>query len=176
MEIDHKTHPFDPWERPKRRRIGAFLSGLTRLKRLWLVTAVVYLALVVVAGIFLMPNRQQAERALVFAVIEEVRKYDGLAFVAESPSGIYAAARRKGLDHWVAEMRKKHRIGTEADPAFARMREKYQGDLGSLGERQLKLLVLLALAWAGPLAALFAAVRVMEWINRGKDNHQAPPL
>ena len=168
MEIDHKPNPYDPWERPNRRRIGEFLSGLTRLMRLWLVTAVVYLTLVVVAGISLMPNRGQAERALVFAVTEEVRKYDGLAFVAESPRGIYAAARRKGLDHLIAEVRKKHRIGSEADPVFARMREKYVSDLRSLGDRQLKLLILLAIAWAGPMAALFAAVRVMEWINRGR--------
>jgi len=65
-------------------------------------------------------------------------------------------------------VRKKHRIGPEADPDFARMQEKYLRDLSSLGDRQMKLLVLLALAWAGPMAALFAAVRVMEWINRGR--------
>ncbi|MRR53279.1 MAG: hypothetical protein EG822_02035 [Deltaproteobacteria bacterium] len=168
MEIDHKPNPYDPWKRPNRRRIGEFLSGLTRLMRLWLVTAVVYLVMLVVAGFFLMPNRGQVERALVFAVTEEVRKYDGLAFVAESPRRIYAAARRKGLDHWIAEVRQKHRIGSEADPAFARMWEKHLSDLRGLGDRQMKLLILLAMAWAGPMAALFAAVRVMEWINRGR--------
>lgn len=168
MEIDLRNNPDGSWEHPKRRRFGAYLSGLTRLMRLWLVTAVVYLILVVVAGIFLMPKRGQAERAWVFAVTEEVRKYDGLAFVAESPSRIYQAARREGVDRWIASLRKRHRIGTEADPDFARMREKYLRDLISLGDRQMKLLVLLAFAWAGPVAALYGAVRVMEWIYRGK--------
>jgi len=101
-------------------------------------------------------------------VTEEVRRYDGLAFVAESPDGIYEAARREGFDKWIAQVRKKHRVGADADPDFARIREKYHRDLRSLADRQLKLLVLLALAWAGPMAALYGAVRVMEWINRGK--------
>jgi len=65
-------------------------------------------------------------------------------------------------------VRKKNRIGTEADPDFARIQEIYLSDLRSLGDRQMKLLALLALAWAGPMAALYAAVRVMEWIDRGR--------
>jgi hypothetical protein len=167
MEIDLEKNPYGGWERPKRRRLRTFLSGLTRLQRLWLVAAAVYLALLVVTGFLLMPDRGQVERAMAFAVTEEVRRYDGLAFVAESPSGIYEAARREGFDNWIAGVRKKHGIGTEADPDFARIREKYLHDLHSLGDRQMKLLVLLALAWAGPMAALYGAVRVMEWINRG---------
>lgn len=168
MEIGLKKNSFGPWERPNRRSLGTLLSGLTRLMRLWLVTAVVYLILVVVSGLFLMPNRGQAERAWVFAVTQEIRKYDGLAFVAESPSEIHEAAQREGVDRWIASLRKKNRIGTEADPDFVRLREKYLLDLRSLGDRQLKLLVLLALAWAAPMAALFAAVRVLEWIKRGR--------
>lgn len=168
MEIDFKNNPSAPWDPPKRPKLRAFLSGLTRLMRLWLVTAVVYLMLVIVAGVYLMPNRGQAERALVFAVTEEVRKYDGLAFIVESPSGIYEAARRARFDRWIAEVRQKYRIGANADPVFAQMWEKYQRDLSSLGDRQLKLLVMLALAWTVPMAVLFAAVQVMEWITRGR--------
>lgn len=167
MEIDLEKNSYGGWERPKRRRLGTFLSRLTRLQRLWLVAAAVYLVLLAVTGVLLMPDRGQAERAMVFAVTEEVRRYNGLAFVAESPSGVFEAARREGFDRWIAKVRRKHRIGADADRDFARIREKYLRDLDSLGDRQSALLLLLALAWAGPMAALYAAVRVMDWIVGG---------
>jgi len=62
LEIDPEKNPYGGWERSKRRRLGAFLSGLTRLQRLWLVAAAVYLALVAATGFLLMPDRGQAER------------------------------------------------------------------------------------------------------------------
>jgi len=40
------------------------------LQRLWLVAAAVYLALVAATGFLLMPDRGQAERAMVFAVTD----------------------------------------------------------------------------------------------------------
>lgn len=165
VDIELEQHPSGSWEKPRRRSPGAFFSGLTRLRRLFVVVAALHLGLVTVAGFLLMPTRVQAERAMVFAVTEEVRKYDGLAFVAESPAGIYQTARSEGFDNWIAGVRKKHRIGADADLDFMRLREKYRQDLGSLGHRQLKLLALLVLAWAGPMATVYAAVRVMEWIQ-----------
>ena len=167
MEINLEKGPSGTWERRKKRRFARFQPRLTRLRRLWDAAAVAWLALVVATGYVLMPGRGDAERALVSAVTEEVGKYDGLAFVAESPSGIYEAARREGFDTWIAEVRGKHRVGPDADRDFARIRERYLRDLESLPYRQSALLFLLGLAWAGPMAALYAAVRVMEWIVGG---------
>jgi len=168
MAIDLKKGPSGTWESPGIRRFFAFPSGLTRLQRLWIAVAAAWLALVAATGYVLMPDRVQVERAMVFAVTEEVRRYDGLAFVAESPSGIYEAARREGFDRWIGNVRKKYRIGADADRDFARIRDKYLRDLDRLGDRQSALLLLLALAWAGPMAALYAAVRVIDWIAGGE--------
>jgi hypothetical protein len=74
MPIDLEKNPSGTWEPPGRRRFAAFLSGLTRLRRLWIVVAVIYLALEAVTGYVLMPTRVQVERAMVFAVTEEVRE------------------------------------------------------------------------------------------------------
>jgi len=167
MAIDMKKSPTGVWENPRRRRFFAFPSGLTRLQRHWIAVAAAWLALVAATGYVLMPDRIQVERAMVFAVTEEVRRYDGLAFVAESPSGIYEAARNEGFDRWIAKVRKKHGIGVDADRDFVRIRDTYLRDMDRLGDRQSALLLLLALAWAGPVAALYAAVRVMDWISRG---------
>lgn len=168
MAIKLEKNPSGTWETPRRRRFVLFPSGLTRLQRLWIAVAVVYLTLIVAAGWLLMPDRGRAERAMVFAVTEEARKYDGLAFVAESPSGIYEIARREGFDNWIAGVRKKYRIGAGADPDFAAIRKQYLKDLDSLGTRQTIVALLLGIAWAGPMAVFYAAVRVMDWINRGR--------
>lgn len=167
MDINLEKGPSGTWERRKERRSARFQPRLTRLRRLWVTAALAWLALVAGTGWLLMPGRGDAERALAFAVTEEVRKYDGLAFVAESPSGIYEAARRQGFDTWIAKVRGRHRIGPDADRDFARIRERYLRDLESLPNRQGALLFLLGLAWAVPMAALYAAVRVMEWIVGG---------
>jgi hypothetical protein len=167
MDINLEKSPSGTWERRKKRRFARFQPRLTRLRRLWVAAAVAWLALVAATGYLLMPSRGDAERTMVFAVTEEVRRYDGLAFVAESPGGIYEAARREGFDTWIAKVRAKHRIGPDADRDFARIRERYLRDLESLPNRQSALLFLLGLAWAGPMAALYAAVRVMEWIAGG---------
>lgn len=170
MDINLEKSPSGAWERRKKLRFARFQPGLTRLRRLWVAVAVAWLALIAGTGYLLMPSRGDAERALVFAVTEEVRRYDGLAFVAESPSGIFEAARREGFDAWIAEVRGKHRIGPDADRDFARIRERYLRDLESLPNRQSALLFLLGLAWAVPIAALYLAVRVMEWIVGGVEN------
>ncbi len=167
MDINLEKGPSGTWETRKKRSFSLFQPRLTRLRCLWVAAAIAWLALMAAAGYVLMPDRGDAERALVFAVTEEVRRYDGLAFVAESPSGIFDAARGEGFDRWIANVRGKHRVGPDADRDFARIRERYLRDLESLPNRQSALLFLLGLAWVVPMAALYAAVRVMEWIVGG---------
>jgi hypothetical protein len=168
MTIDLRKNRTGVWEQPEKKGIFRPLPGLTSLRRLCVAVGVVYLILIAVAGYVLMPDRSREERAMVFAVTEEVRRYDGLAFVAESPSGIYEAARMEGFDRWIAGVRGKYRIGRGADRDFDGIRKSYLQDIASLGERQMRLMFLLALAWVVPMATLYAAVCVMEWICRGK--------
>jgi hypothetical protein len=59
MPIDLEKNPSGTWEPPGRRRFAAFLSGLTRLRRLWIAVAAIYLVLVAAAGHVLMPTRVQ---------------------------------------------------------------------------------------------------------------------
>lgn len=168
MTINLHKNRSGAWELPQKRNFFRFSPGLTRLRRLCVVVGVVHLSLVAVTGYVLMPDRGKAERDMVFAVTEEVRKYDGLAFVAESPGGIYEVARREGFDRWIAGVRGKYRIGRVADRNFDGIRKKYLQDIDSLGERQMRLVLLLALAWVAPMAALYAAVCVLEWVCRGR--------
>jgi hypothetical protein len=168
MTINLHKNRSGTWEHSEKRGFFRFFRGLTRLRRFCVVVGVVYLALIAVAGYVLMPDRGRAERAMVFAVTEEVRRYDGLAFVAESPSGIYEAARREGFDSWIVKVRRTYRIGPGADRDFDGIRKRYLQDIDSLGERQKRLLFLLVLAWVAPMAALYSAVCVMEWLCRGR--------
>ncbi len=164
MDIRMEKGSSGAWETRKKRRFRLFSAGLGRLRRLWVAVAVVWLVLVAVSGYILMPRREQVERAMVFEVTEEVRRYDGLAFVAESPRGIYESARREGFDHWIAAVRAKRRIGPDADPDFARIRENYLREMDTPPGRRFTLILLLALAWAGPTALFYMAVRIMEWV------------
>jgi AcrR family transcriptional regulator len=168
MTINLRKNRSGAWEYPGKKGLFRSSHGLTRLRRLCVVVGIVYLILIAVAGHVLMPNRVQEERAMVFAVTEEVRRYDGLAFVAESPSALYEAARREGFDSWIARVRRTYRIGPGADRDFEEIRKRYLQGIDSLGDRQKRLLYLLALAWVAPMAALYASACVMEWICRGR--------
>ena len=66
---------------------------LNQWQRLWIVTACIYLLMLAGTYYLLMPTPESIERTMVFAVTEEVRRYDGLAFAGESPRKIFDSAR-----------------------------------------------------------------------------------
>lgn len=115
----------------------------------------------------MMPTREDAERRMVFAVTEEVRRYDGLAYAGESPRAIYERARSTGYDTWISQQRSKYRIGAEGDAAFSKIAMNYREDLGALPVRRLFIVLAGSVAWGAPMAVLYAVGAVLAWVRRG---------
>jgi len=141
--------------------------GLKSWQRLWLVTGVAYLFMIVATGWLLMPERRRVDKAMVFAVTEEVRRYDGLAFVGDSPEKIFEAARTQGYAPWIARVRKAYRIGREGDDGFARIERDYRQAIETLATQRLKLAGWLCVAWVVPMGLLYAAGSLIGWIRQG---------
>jgi hypothetical protein len=150
------------WNRAQRRR------GLKSWQRLWLVTGITYLLMLVATGWLLMPERRQVEKAMVFAVTEEVRRYDGLAFVGDSPGEIFETARAQGYAPWIARIRKVHRIGREGDAGFGRIEKEYRRAMETLATKRLELSGWLCVAWVVPMGLLYAMGSLVGWIKQGQ--------
>jgi hypothetical protein len=142
--------------------------GLKSWQRLCLVAGVTYLLMLVATGWLLMPERRQVDKAMVFAVTEEVRRYDGLAFVGDSPEKIFEAARSRGYAPWIARIRKAYRIGKEGDDGFGRIERDYRQAIETLTMKRLKLSGRLCIAWVVPMGLLYAAGGLIGWIRQGK--------
>ena len=141
--------------------------NLNSWQRLWLVTGVTYLFMIVATGWLLMPERRRVDKAMVFAVTEEVRRYDGLAFVGDSPEKIFEIARAQGYAPWIARVRKAYRIGKEGDDGFARIERGYRQAVDTLATQRLKLAGWLCVAWVVPMGLLYAAGSLIGWIRQG---------
>jgi hypothetical protein len=142
--------------------------GLKGWQRLWLVTGGTYLLMLAATGWLLMPERRQVDKAMVFAVTEEVRRYDGLAFVGDSPEKIFETARAQGYGPWIAHVRKAYRIGREGDAGFGRIEREYRQAMETLALRRLKLSGWLCVAWVVPMGVLYAMGGLVGWIRQGE--------
>jgi hypothetical protein len=105
---------------------------------------------------------------MVFAVTEEVRRYDGLAFVGESPEKIFEAARTQGYAPWIAGIRKAYRIGPEGDDGFGRIERDYRHAVETLTTKRLKLSGWLSVAWVVPMGLFYAVGGLIGWIKQGR--------
>ncbi|QEM70012.1 hypothetical protein FO488_18845 [Geobacter sp. FeAm09] len=150
------------WRRAQRWR------DLRGWHRLWLVTGALYLLLLAAAGWLLMPERRQVDKAMVFAVTEEVRRYDGLAFVGDSPEGVFETARAQGYGPWIAHVRTTYRIGREGDQGFDRIEREYRRAVAALGWRRLKLTGWLLAGWVAPMGLLYVMGSLVAWIRQGR--------
>jgi hypothetical protein len=168
MNVILTKDPSGTWERRKLPR----LSELEGWQRLWVVTAAIYLLLLMVTGYVLMPDRKEIEKAMVFEVTEEVRRYDGLAFVGESPQGIFEAARKEGYANWISHVREKYRIGASGNAGFDRIDRKYHQALATLASRWMTMGVWLVIAWTVPMAVLYAMGYVVQWVEKGRGERE----
>lgn len=144
------------------------VKRLKAWQRLWVATGIIWLLLIVATGYVIMPTRERIDRDMVFAVTEEVRTHEGLVFAGESPERIFAAARAQGYAAWIAELRKRYRIGAEGNAGFDRIAREYRLRIDNLTRRRLRLTAGLYVAWLVPVAALYAMGLLVDWINRGK--------
>jgi hypothetical protein len=144
------------------------VKNLKGWQRLWVATGLTYLLLIIVTGCVLMPTRERLDRDMVFAIAEEVRKYEGLVFAGESPDKIFESARRSGYAAWIAGLRANYRIGAEGDNGFTIIKKNYLQAVDSLPLKRLSMIGLLLVAWIVPMGGLYAMGYVIEWINQGK--------
>lgn len=136
-------------------------------QRLWLVTAIIYLLMLAGCYYVIMPNQESIERKMVFAVTEEVRRYDRMAFAGESPRKVFEMARSQGYSAWIAQIRSRHQIGPEGNDGFAKIEKSYQEAISDLPVKRAIGVLLCLVAWLVPMAALYGAGFVMDWIKRG---------
>ena len=129
-----------PWQR--------FMRGVAAL----------YLLLLAGAFLLLVPNQERIERTMVFAVTEEAKRYEGLAFAGESPRKIFDEANSRGFAPWIAHVRSTFKIGPEGDSGFAAIERDYNRSLSALPFQQVGSVVLTLLLFFAP-AALFRLLK-----------------
>lgn len=144
------------------------VRSLKAWQRLWVATGVTYIILIGAAGYLLMPTRERIDRDMVFAVTEEVGKYEGLVFAGDSPEKTFESARRQGYSVWIADLRKRYRIGLEGDAGFALIEKEYRHAVNALVMKRLKLIGWLFVAWTVPMGMLYAMGCAIAWISRSK--------
>jgi hypothetical protein len=104
---------------------------------------------------------------MVISVIEEVHRYDGMAFASESPQKIIETARSVGFSAWKAQLRSKYRIGPEGNSGFNRIDNSYQEAITDLPVKQTIGILIAVVAWLVPMTVLYALGFVVDWIKRG---------
>jgi hypothetical protein len=127
----------------------------------------VYLILIAGSYYLLLPNQESIERQMVFAVTEEVRRYDGMAFAGESPRKVFEAARGVGYAEWIAALRTKYRIGREGDAGFERIERRYRDEVSRLPAEWALGVVVCIVVWLVPMALLYGFGAIVDWIRRG---------
>lgn len=134
-------------------------------QRLWFAVGILYLLMLAGTFFLIAPTRDGVERRMVFAITEEVRRYDGMAFAGESPRKVFAIARSQGFSDWIRSTRSRYRIGPEGNAGFDRIEKEYRENLSDLPVKQTFGLLLCAVAWILPMAALYAVGFVVDWIR-----------
>jgi hypothetical protein len=163
IEVTLEQSSSGTWEAPESQK-----NQFKPWQRLWFATGVIYLLLLVGSYYVLIPTQESIERSMVFAVTEEVRRYDGLVFAGESPRKIYDIARSQGYAAWIAQIRSKYRIGKEGNAGFDTVEKGYQKELSALPRKRLFGLLLCVIAWVGPMSFMYLSGLLIDWIKRGK--------
>jgi len=125
--------------------------------------------MLILAGSFYMltPNQESVERQRVFSAMEEVKRYNGMAFVDETPRKIYEVASSLGYDKWIGYVRSEYNIGPEGNAGFAWIEKVYRDALADLPAKRNLGLMISFVAWLIPMSALYAAGLAVAWIKRG---------
>lgn len=142
-------------------------SHLKPWQRLWVVSGIVYLLIVAGSYQLLMPDQERIERKMIFAVTEEARRYDGMAFAGESPRKVFELASSMGFPVWIAQVRSTYRIGSEGNAGFAKIEKEYRDALIDLPMKRIVGVLISVFAWLVPMGVFYAIGLVIDWIRRG---------
>jgi hypothetical protein len=146
---------------------GAPRRAFAAWQRFWLVAGLLYMMMLTGGFYLVMPDQERIDRRMVQAVMEEVHRYDGMAFAGESPREIYLAARSAGYDAWITAVRSRYRIGNEGNSGFDKIQKNYQESVSSLPVKRAIGIVLCIIAWALPMSVLYAIGLLSERLKRG---------
>jgi len=146
---------------------GAPKRSFGAWQRLWLAAGVLYLLMLTGGFYLIMPDQERMDRRMVLAVMEEVRRYDGMAFAGDSPREVYLAARSAGYEAWITAVRSRYRIGSEGNAGFDSIRKNYQESVSSLPVKRAIGVVLCMIAWALPMSVLYVIGLLSERLKRG---------
>lgn len=161
-EVVLDRQPDGSWQAPGRKK-----PVRAAWQRLWFAAGCIYLLMLAVSFWLIVPDRERVERRMVSSVIEELRRYDGMAFAGESPDAIYRQARSDGFEAWIRQQRSRHRIGVEGDAGFNRIEQVYREELSSLTAKRVVAFLLCGIAWIVPMSVLYAIGFTVDWIRRG---------
>lgn len=166
VDLTLEKSPSGTWTAPE-----APKRTLKPWQRLWIVSGIVYLLMLAGTYYLLVPVKERYERQMVAAVIEEVRRYDGMAFAGESPRKIFESAHSAGYGQWVKQLRSRYRIGTEGNAGFDKIEKTYREEISALPFKQLLGAVICIVAWMVPMALFYGIGAVVEWIRSGPSRH-----
>lgn len=166
VDLTLEKSPSGTWTVPEAPR-----RALKPWQRLWIVSGIVYLLMLAGTYYLLVPVRERYERQMIAAVVEEVRRYDGMAFSGESPRAIFENARLSGYGPWIKQLRSRYRIGNEGNAGFDKIEQTYRKDIAALPFKQLLGAVICIVAWMVPMALFYGIGAVVEWIRSGPSRH-----
>lgn len=135
-------------------------------QRLWLTSGLIYLLILAGSFYMLMPNQESIERQRVMSAMEEVKRYDGMAFADETPKKIYEVSRSLGYDKWIGYVRSEYHIGPEGNAGFNWVDKVYRDALSDLPAKRKLGVMISIVAWLIPMSALYAMGLVVDWIKR----------
>ncbi len=162
LEVILEKSPSGTWTAPERPT-----RQLKPWQRLWVISGVIYMLILAGSFYMLTPNQESIERQRVTSAMEEVKRYDGMAFADETPRKIYKVATSLGYDKWIAYVRAEYHIGPEGNAGFAWIEKVYRDALADLPAKRNLGLMISFVAWLMPMSALYAAGLVVAWIKRG---------
>jgi hypothetical protein len=161
IEVTLEKSPSGTWVVP-----GTPRGQIQPWQRLWFIAGVAYLLILAGCYFVRMPDRQSIERKMVFAITEEIKRYEGMAFAGESPRKTFENAASEGYAVWIAKLRIKYQIGREGKAGFDRIEKEYRDALSGLpAERNLGVMICLV-AWMIPMSLLYATGLIVEWVRR----------
>lgn len=165
-EVTMKQTASGTWEPPK-----VIRRTLKSWQRLWVVSGAIYLLLLAGSCYVLIPDQVSIERRMVFSVMEEVRRYDGMAFAGDSPEKIFEIARKQGYAAWITATKARYRIKPPYDEGFDIIDKNFKEALSDLPMKRIVGLIICMIVWLVPMAVFYAFGFVIDWIRSGAEGN-----
>ena len=160
-DIDHQQPPSGIWKK----NISSKVPSIWQ--RFWIVTGIVYLLMLVPTYFVVIPDQMSIEMNMVLEVMDEVKRYDGMAFAGESPQQVMVSVHAQGYEKWIGATRIKFHIGHEGDAGFAKTDKDYRKAISDLPVKRVIGILICVVVWSIPMGLLYAVGFAVEWVLHG---------